>query len=338
MSWSDCHLDHPAFCTPLAPLRGLVSAFCERREAVDSDFHASCTASSGARAAVVAAELANTTLCVPGEAFLTPEDERSVKFRRVAKTAASPDSVESFTFMEHFDGELTALVSSGAYIDSSGAVYSSLEQLASSAGYSALVAPEGGIMRHCLNARWAVQRRDMLKHLRYVLTSGGYAVETAVGENGSGSTPQAAYDDTVSGRSISMDSSAAPDIRNVTDYYRHSGGYWHCFSATEITRILPAFDGVTAASAGVMTFSAVAPEADGAPAGNSWTEVFDPLGTTVSSGVNSFVLSGGSFVSWGCGSASIPAGSSGTNYLRGWEARNVQIIYDYNTTFDFREE
>ena len=88
----------------------------------------------------------------------------------------------------------------------------------------------------------------------------------------------------------------------------------------------------------MMTFSAVAPEADGSPVGDSWTETFDPLGTTVSSGMNSLTLSGGFFASWGCGSAAIPAGSSGTEYLRGWEARNVQIIYDYNTTFDFREE
>ena len=240
--------------------------------------------------------------------------------------------------MEHFDGELTALVSSGAYVDPTGAVYSSLEQLASSAGYSALVPANGGIMERSLNARWAIQRRDMLNKLRYVMTEGGYAVENAVGENGSGSTPQEAYDDTASGRSATVDSSIAPDLRNTVDYYCHSGGYWHCYSATEITRILPAFDGVPAASAGLMTFSAVAPEADGSPAGDSWTETFDPLGTTVSSGVNSLTLSGGIFASWGCGSATIPAGSSGTEYLRGWEARNVQIIYDYNTTFDFREE
>ena len=193
-------------------------------------------------------------------------------------------------------------------------------------------------MERCLNTRWAIQRRDMLNKLRYLRSEGGYAVEMALGSSGSGSTPQEAYDDTASGRSTTVDSSAAPDIRNTADYYCHSGGYWHCFSATEITRILPAFDGVPAAPSGVMTFSAVAPEADGTQACDSWTEVFDPLGTTVSSGVNSFVLSGGSFVSWGCGSAVIPAGSSGTNYLRGWEARNVQIIYDYNTTFDFREE
>jgi len=338
MSWSDYHLDHPAFCTPLPPLRGLVSAFCERKEAVDSDFHRSCTVSSGAREKLVAGELANTVLCVPGESFLVPEDERAVKFRPVAKNAVSEGSVESFTFMEHFDGELTALVSSGAYVDQAGAVYSSLEQLASSAGYSALVPAEGGIMERNLNARWAVQRRDMLNKLRYVLTEGGYAVEKSVGENGSGSTPQEAYDDTASGRSTTVDSSVAPDLRNTADYYWHSGGYWHCYSATEITRILPSFDGVPAASAGVMTFSAIAPEADGAPAGDSWTETFDPLGTTVSSGVNSLTLSGGVFASWGCGSAAIPAGSSGTEHLRGWEARNVQIIYDYNTTFDFREE
>jgi hypothetical protein len=101
-----------------------VSAFCERKEAVDSDFHRSCTVSSGAREKMVAAELANTALCVPGEAFLVPEDERSVKFLPIGKNAVSEGSVESFTFMEHFDGELTALISSGAYVDRTGAAYS----------------------------------------------------------------------------------------------------------------------------------------------------------------------------------------------------------------------
>jgi len=338
MSWSDYHLDHPALCTPLVPLRGLLSAFCERKEAINPGFHAYCMTSSGAMAAAVAAELANTALCLPGEEFMVPEDERDVKFRPISTKTITPNNASSYTFMEHFDRELTALVSSGAYVDQSGAVYSSLEQLASSAGYSALVSPEGGIMGHCLNAGWAVQRRDMLNKLRYAQTSERYIVVYAIGSNGSGSTPQAAYNRTSSGRSITVDSSSAPDIINTVDYYCDSDGKWRCYSASEITRILPSFNGVPETSVGVMKFSAVAPEGYGAPAGDSWTEVFDPLGTTVSSGANSFVLSGGSFVSWRYGSAEIPAGSSGTNYLRGWEARNVQIIYDYNTTFDFREE
>ena len=332
MSWSDYHLDHPGFCTPLPVLRGLVSALCERREAVDSGFYSSCTVSSGARAAAYAHQLADTVLLAPGVYSLSPKNtEDDVLFRPVARCS---DTNSSYTFMEHFDAELETLVESGAYTDSSGAVYSSLEQLASSAGYSALIAPEGGVMERSLNAGWAVQRRDMLGKLRYVQTEEGYAVETASAGNASGSTPQSAYNN-LSGWSVETDSSLSPGLRCSERYYYHSGGYWHLTDAEEITRILPAFHGITAASAGVLIFEAGAPE----EYGSGWTCVFDPLGTTISSGVNSFVLSGGVFASWGYGSATIPADASVTeNYSRGWEARNVRIIYDYNTTFDFREE
>ena len=123
MSWSDYHLDHPAFCTPLPVLRGLVSALCERREAVDSDFHGSCIVSSGARDATAAAETANTVLLEPGAAFMPPRDERAAVFTPIGKTNDWHSS--GYTFMEHFDGELELLVERGAYVDSSGAVYSS---------------------------------------------------------------------------------------------------------------------------------------------------------------------------------------------------------------------
>ena len=332
MSWSDYHLDHPVLCTPLPVLRGLVSALCERREAVDSWFHGSCTVSSGAREAAVAAELANTVLLEPGAAFLPPRDEHAAVFCAIGKTNEWHSS--GYTFMEHFDAELETLVESGAYTDSSGGVYSSLEQLASSAGYSALIAPEGGVMERCLNAGWAVQRRDMLCKLRYVQTEEGWAVETASARNASGSTPQSAYN-ALSDWSIETDSSLSPEIRCSEKYYYHSSGYWHLTDADEITRIVPAFHGVTAASVGVMIFEAAEPE----EYGGGWTCVFDPLGTTISSGVNSLTLSSGVFASWGYGSATIPADESVTdNYSRGWEAQNVRIIFDYNTTFDFREE
>ena len=334
MSWSDYHLDQPVLCTPLPVLRGLVSAFCERKEAVDSSYHGSSTASSGAREAATAAELANTVLLDPGAFFLEQKSERDASFRFIGKTNEWHSS--GYTFMEHFDYEMQRLLNRSAYVDASGTEYSTLEQLASSAGYSALVSPAGSGMRHCLNARWAVQRRDMLCKLRYAQTVGGYAVERASGGYTSGSTPQAAYNAlSPSGWTVVPDSSLAPMLRCVGQYYYYeNGGCWSLLDVCEITRIVPSFEGVPATSVGVMTFSAAEPSENG----DWWTTIFDPLCTTVSSGVNTFVLSGGVFASWGYGSASIPAGSSGTQYSRGWEARNVRIIYDYNTTFEFREE
>ena len=334
MSWSDYHLDQPALCTPFPVLRGLISAFGERKEAVDSSFHSSCTVSSGAREAEAAMEMANTTLLEPGASFQQPRDERDASFRIIGKTDEWHSS--GFTFMEHFDYEIQRLLNRSAYVDASGSEYHTLEQLASSAGYSALVSPDGSGMRHCLNARWAIQRRDMLCKLRYAQTPGGFAVERASAEFGSGNTPQEAYDSLVaSDWTLSQDSSPAPILRCCEKYYYYDGGgYWTLQDACELTRIVPAFAGVPATSVGVMTFSAAAPD----EYGDGWTRIFDPLCTTISSGMNSFVLSGGVFASWGYGSASIPAGSSGTKYSRGWQARNVRIIYDYNTTFEFREE
>ena len=74
MSWNGYHLDDPLFCTPLPVIRGLVSALCERREAVDSVFHASCT-SSGA-SAVVENRLNGILLC---------ETAGAVPFREIQK-------------------------------------------------------------------------------------------------------------------------------------------------------------------------------------------------------------------------------------------------------------
>ena len=60
MSWDDYHLNDPTFCTPLPVMRGLVSALCERREAVDSEFHADCTSSG--TSAVIESQLAHILL------------------------------------------------------------------------------------------------------------------------------------------------------------------------------------------------------------------------------------------------------------------------------------
>ena len=69
------------------------------------------------------------------------------------------------------------------------------------------------------------------------------------------------------------------------------------------------------------------------------TYVFDPLCTTVSSGGNTLVLSGGVFASWGYGSASGLGGpeTAPDSCIRGWQARNVRVIYDYESNFNFKQ-
>ena len=79
MSWDDYHLNSPYFCTPRPVMRGLVSAACERREALDSVFHASCV-SSGA-SAVAENCLAEMVFC--GSASEIP-------FKRIAKEEPWP--------------------------------------------------------------------------------------------------------------------------------------------------------------------------------------------------------------------------------------------------------
>ena len=69
------------------------------------------------------------------------------------------------------------------------------------------------------------------------------------------------------------------------------------------------------------------------------TYVFDPLCTTVSSGANTLVLSSGVFASWRYGSASGLGGPDTVpgSYIRGWQARNVKVIYDYESNFEFKQ-
>ena len=70
------------------------------------------------------------------------------------------------------------------------------------------------------------------------------------------------------------------------------------------------------------------------------TYVFDPLCTTVSSGANTLVLSSGVFASWGYGSASGLGGpdTAPDSCIRGWQARNVRVVYDYEQNYNFKQE
>ena len=100
MCWNDYHLNVPFFCTPLPVMHGLVSATCERREAVDSAFHASCV-SSGA-SAVAESCLADMLFC---------SGVAEIPFRRIEKESPSfvPYDIgvsSSFSFMHMFDAFL----------------------------------------------------------------------------------------------------------------------------------------------------------------------------------------------------------------------------------------
>ena len=129
MSWSDYHLTDPFFCTPLPVMRGLVSAACERREALDSAFHASCV-SSGASA--VAESVLTGMLCRSAAA--------EIPFRRIEKEAPSfvPYDIgvsRYFSFMHMFDAFLRETLEGGGqrnFTDSAGnRTYDSLNSIAS---------------------------------------------------------------------------------------------------------------------------------------------------------------------------------------------------------------
>jgi len=334
--WATYNLVDPHLAPPLPVMRGLVSALCERREAIDSQFHSSCIASSAEK--VYEKAWADVIL---GYTSLSPESTANdVMLRPVKQNYVGGES--QWNPMEFFDVELETLVESGRFVDASsgGEPYSSLEQLASSAGYSALIQPETDKMRNALNARWAIQRRDMLKKLRYVYTEGNFAVEYRIaGNTTSPDSPQAAYN-ALSGWTTSSSFGYGPDCSE--DYYYHQDGYWHFYQAAELVKIKPNFDViggsnyrdyVLPATEGIMTFEAGPIEAYG----GGYENVFSPLCTTVSSGANTFVLSNGVFASWGYGSASALPATSQTQYMVGWEADNVQIIYDYNSVFNFKE-
>ena len=82
MSWDDYHLNDPTLCTPLPVMRGLVSALCERREAVDSEFHASCM-SSGASAVIE-----NCLAHILTGKWYDDADPRGIPFREIRKESA----------------------------------------------------------------------------------------------------------------------------------------------------------------------------------------------------------------------------------------------------------
>ena len=358
MSWSDHHLNTPYFCTPLPVMRGLVSAACERREALDSTFHASCM-SSGSQA-VAENTLAEILFC---------DSAGGIPFREIRKEsrgAVPYSNVVSryYSFIHMFDAFLTETLEGfgqtmgygyRTFTNSDGtASYGSLEDLASALS-EPLIAPHSladsasaadGDFQVVLNAAWASQRTRMLRLLRYVgVVNGGFEMRRADKTgNWYGGTPQSAYD-AISSRTISdiefAGWSTALECR--VEYHYNAWDVpeerWAIDSASETVRMTPVFDGCLETFAGELRFSAADLREEDEGGTESAVYVFDPLCTTVSSGANTFALSGGCFASWGCGSASAIGGpeTAPGRYVRGWQARNVKIIYDYESTFNFKQ-
>lgn len=355
MGWSEYHLDDPAFCTPLPVLRGLVSAVCERRNVVDSEFHESCL-SSGMQA-VTEKSLAD---------MLFRSSAQEIPFREIEKEYAS-DPLHGgrrfLSFMHIFDNFLVRTLDGYGgtldmrqFTDSTGCtVYGSLQALSSELSETPIV-PEtvfpgissvvrtGMDFQVSLNAAWAAQRVRMLRLLRYVgVSNGGLIIRYAEAEGYfRGGSPQDAYD-SVPSRTLtdSVFTGEDWDLECRAAYYHDPlndpDERWIVDSAREATVITPDFHGCPATSRGELRFDAVEPEDDLHP---DSVLPFDPLCTDISSGANTLVLSGGSFASWGFGSAwgiGGPDTPPGT-YIRGWQARNVRIVYDYDPTFNFKQE
>ena len=357
MSWSDYHLDAPFFCTPLPVMHGLVSAACERRETVDSGFHASC-ASSGV-SAVAESCLADMLFC---------SGAAEIPFRRIKKEMPSyiPYDISvssSISFMHMFDAFLRETLEwSGqrVFSDSTGnQIYDSLNTIASALS-EPLIAPHSfddgteanadGDFQVVLNAAWASQRTRMLKLLRYVsVVNGGFTMRQASADgHGYGSTPQSAYHAIQSWTLADVGFAGWETPLECRMEYHYNDWAapeerWFVDSGWETTLITPVFDGCLTTSAGSIRFDAVDPQErdeEGEIVEDEFnTYVFDPLCTTVSSGANTLVLSGGSFVAWGYGSASAVGGSDTAPgpYVRGWQARNIKVVYDYESTFNFKQ-
>lgn len=365
MSWDDYHLNNPTLCPPLPVMRGLVSALCERRETVDSEFHASCV-SSGAPA-VVENRLARI---LTGE-WYDDADPREIPFREIRKESAYDEVwgvTRMLSFMHIFDAFLIhtlAEYNARQFVVSTGnAVWGTLENLASALSET-LIAPDtvltegpsgsistDGPFQVCLNAAWASQRTRMLKLLRYVrVTDGGFMMCHAYSPSGTqsfGVSPQAAYDAVpewtlyeteFGGGHFPLECCLNYEYTGLSD----PGLRWSVRSAWEPVLLTPAHHGCPPASGGRILFDAVDPrerDEDGNPVEDPYNRyVFDPLCTTVSSGANTLVLNGGVFASWGYGSASGLGGpeTAPDSCIRGWQARNVKVIYDYETNFYFKQ-
>lgn len=356
MGWDDYHLNSPYFCTPLPVMRGLVSAVCERREAVDSDFHASC-ASSGA-AAVAESLLTDMLLCDSAGETPFREIRKESRFNVPYGDGAGSGR---FSFMHMFDAFLretleehgqTMGYGQRSFTDSAGSgSYGSPEDLASALSESLIaprtVASSGAAdedFQVVLNAAWASQRTRMLKLLRYVgVFNGGFAMRHAEAEgNWYGGTPQGAYD-AIASRTVSETEYLGWETPLECRVEYHCNEWdvpeerWAIDAVSETVRLSPLFDGCLETSAGELRFDAVALAEEGGNGSGSC--VFDPLCAAVSSGANTFALSGGVFASWGCGSASSIGGpeTAAGWHTRGWQAQNVKVIYDYESTFNFKQ-
>ncbi len=363
--WDDYHLNDPAFCTPLPVMRGLVLALCERREAVDSEFHASCT-SSGA-SAVVENLLAHI---ITGEWYDNADPEK-IPFREI-KTEYAYDEIWGYSrrlsYMHIFDAFLLHTLdeyNARRFTDSAGSTaYGSLEILASALA-EPLIVPEtvpennsypkdyvDGTLQVCLNTAWASQRTRMLKLLRYVsVTSGGFMMRHAVSPayyHSFGSSPQTAYDAIPEWTLYETEFGGWYSPLECCLNYEHTdlsdpNERWSIRSAWEPVLLTPEHHGCPAASGGEIVFDAVdlrERDEDGNPVEDPYnTYVFDPLCTTVSSGANTLILSSGAFASWGYGSASGLGGpdTAPDSYIRGWQALNVRVVYDYESNFNFKQ-
>lgn len=357
MSWNDYHLNSPSFCTPLPVMRGLVSALCERREAIDSNFHAACVSSGNS--AVMKKRLTDVLFC---------ETDGEIPFREIRKESRSfipyGGSSHYYSFMHMFDAFLLETIRGFSQVagyscrlfgNSSGdTAYNSLESLASALS-EPLIAPSSipasstvatdGHFQILLNAAWAAQRTKMLKLLRYVrLNNGGFMMqyETAA-EHGYGSSPQNAYR-AISSWTASNTVFAGWETRleRRVEYHRLSSE-WAIDNAHLAANISPAFDGCLETPVGSLLFSAAdlrSRNEEGIPIDEESTVFpFDAMGTPVSSGLNALILSSGTFASWSRNQVDVGSSGDEDKYtVTGWQALNVRVIYDYESVFNFKQE
>ena len=372
MSWNDYHLNSMVFCEPLVVMRGLVSALCERQAAVSSDFHTSCTTSGSS------AVIENRFAHILGGVWYDDVNPKAIPFRKIRKEYAYDEVwgfSRNLSFMHMFDATLFRILNGYSrpggdglrrFTDSTGnTVYESMESLASALSEtlivpstipvesaSATIAADS-TFQVCLNAAWTAQRVRMLKLLRHVcVCNGGFFMQYAYSPSSLhsfGSSPQEAYDAIPFWTHDSNRFTGAETPLECRVEYRYVSfndpdERWTIHSATEIEQITPDHQGCQAVSDGILRFDAVdlrERDGNGDPVEDEGCIYpFDPLNMPISSGENTLVLSNGVFASREYGTVSGIGGSDTApgSYIRGWQAQNVKVIYDYESYFNFKQE
>ena len=188
---AEYNIDDPKFCTPMSVLSGLVSGFCERQAVVMTGNTIGGSAWQTAKTA--AADAANGNTVQSMTALIALGRDVGSTVAELANVVPSTDANfmmisagTAGTYMQVFDGLLNLTITSGGYVDVTGATaYDTFAKVATVAVQAAQAAGQpigtpvsgglaySGTMKPTLPTEWALERKWMMEVLRR--TPGGAA-------------------------------------------------------------------------------------------------------------------------------------------------------------------